>query len=46
MKIEYVNSNEKAIRRIISILIYKLATADSKDVIDISKELRYWLGQA
>ena len=45
MKIEFVSNNEQAIGRIISILLYKLAVADSKDVVDISKELRYWIHQ-
>lgn len=43
MKIEAVKSKSQAKARAVSILILKMANAESKDVPRISKELRKWI---
>lgn len=42
VEIEVVKSKKQATLRAVSILLYKLTTADSKNVVAISKELRRW----
>ena len=42
IEIDLVKDREHAIKRAVSILLYKLAVADSKDAVAISKELRRW----
>lgn len=42
MDIEIVKNQGQMVTRSISILLQKLANADSKDVAQISKELRHW----
>lgn len=45
MVLETVKDKKQAYIRIVSVLLYKLATAESKDVAKISKELRLWYGK-
>ena len=42
LEIEAVNNRERLRIRAVSILLHKLATADSDDVAEIAKELRQW----
>ena len=42
IEIDSVKDKNQAHRRAVSILLHKLATADSKDTAAISKELRRW----
>lgn len=42
VEIEVVKSKKQATLRAVSILLYKLATADSENVVAISEELRRW----
>lgn len=45
MKIEVAKSKKQTTLRAVSILLYKLATAKSENVAEISKELRRWYGR-
>lgn len=45
MEIETIKNKEQAKVRAISTLLHKLAVAESKDVANISKELRRWIRQ-
>ena len=42
MKVEVVKSKKQVALRAASVLLYKLATANSENVVAISKELEHW----